>query len=244
MKVVAFIPARYDSKRFPGKPLALIAAKPMIQHVYERAQSCPEISEIFVATDDERIFKSVLGFGGKAIMTEKEHPSGTDRIAEATQELNLPNDNLIVNIQGDQPIFQPSAISDLTMPFMEGQNIPMSTLKYKIRGEKEVKNPNYVKVVTDAKGFALYFSRSPVPFFRDSRSSKTHYKHLGFYAYSMAFLKQFANLPVGRLESSEKLEQLRALENDFKIRVMETAFDSVEVDAPEDLQKVEKLLQS
>jgi 3-deoxy-manno-octulosonate cytidylyltransferase (CMP-KDO synthetase) len=242
MNIIAFIPSRYESKRFPGKPLAPIAGKPMIQHVYQNALSCSEISEVYVATDDERIFKCVHDFGGKAIMTDKTHHSGTDRIAEATRKMKIERDCLIVNIQGDQPIFQTSSITRLITPMIDDQHIPMGTLKYRITNEKDVHNPNYVKVVTDREGFALYFSRSPLPFFRDDASEKVYYKHLGFYIYRNDFLQRFASLPVGRLESAEKLEQLRALENGFRIKVMETSFDSIEVDTPDDIKKVEEMM--
>ena len=216
----------------------------MIQHVYQCAKSCPEVSDVYVATDDNRIFKCVHDFGGKAIMTVKKHPSGTDRIAEAARKLNLGNNDLIVNVQGDQPLFQPSVISQMIRPLKEDRDIPMSTLKHKISDEKEVQNTNHVKVVTDKQGFALFFSRCPIPFFRDSRSAGIHYKHLGFYAYRMDFLEEFISLPVGDLESSEKLEQLRALENGFRIKVVETAFDSIEVDTPEDINKVEEMIRN
>ena len=242
MNIIAFIPSRYDSTRFPGKPLAPIAGKPMIQHVYQCATGCTDISEVFVTTDDERIFQCVKDFGGKAVMTGKEHSSGTDRIAEAVQKLGLKEDNLVVNIQGDQPVFQPSVISDMIAPLIEDRDIPMGTLKYRIEDKTEVENSNIVKVVTDHKGFALYFSRSPIPLFRDSRSDQTHYKHLGFYAYRKDFLVNFSRHPAGRLETAEKLEQLRALEHGFKIKVVETTSDSVEVDAPEDIKKVEEIL--
>ena len=242
MKVITFIPSRYDSKRFPGKPLAPIAGKPMIEHVYERAMSCPDVSDVIVATDDERIFQCVRGFGGKAIMTDEDHPSGTDRIAEASQKMNLGSDDLIVNVQGDQPIFHPSTISDMVAPLKEDPSIPMSTLKFTITDEREIDDPNHVKVVTDKEGFALFFSRSPIPFFRDSSSKQVYYKHLGFYAYRQDFLAKFGKLPVGDLESSEKLEQLRALENGFRIKVVETPFDSIEVDRPADIKRVEELM--
>ncbi|UCF55769.1 MAG: 3-deoxy-manno-octulosonate cytidylyltransferase [Deltaproteobacteria bacterium] len=242
MKVITFIPCRYESTRFPGKPLALIAGKPMVEHVYQRAMSCAEVSDVFVATDDERIFQCVRDFGGKAVMTKKEHPTGTDRISEASQKMSLNEDDLIVNVQGDQPLFHPSTISDLIAPLKEDPNIPMSTLKYRITDETEIDNPNHVKVVTDKEGFALFFSRSPIPFFRNSRSHMVYYKHLGFYAYRKDFLTKFGSLPVGELESSEKLEQLRALEYGFKIRVVETPFDSIEVDTPADIKRVEELM--
>ena len=242
MKVIAFIPSRYESSRFPGKPLAPISGVPMIGHVSQRAMSCPEVSEVFVVTDDERIFQCVEELGGRAIMTEKRHRTGTDRIAEASQKMNLDEEDLIINVQGDQPLFHPSAISDLITPMKEDPMIPMGTLKYRIRDEAEIDNPNHVKVVTDSEGFALYFSRSPIPFFRDSKSNIVYYKHLGFYAYRNDFLLKFATLPVGKLESSEKLEQLRALEYGFRIKVVETAFDSVEVDTPEDIMKAEAII--
>lgn len=242
MKIFAFIPARYHSTRFPGKPLALIAGKPMIQHVYERALSCGELSEVFVATDDERISACVEGFGGKAIMTAKEHRSGTDRITEAAMKNGLEEGDIVVNIQGDQPLFRPSVVTLLVEPLIEDSSIPMSTLRCKIADRDDVNNPNHVKVVTDAQGFALYFSRYPVPFFRDPESRQVHYKHLGFYGFRMGFLVKFTSLPAGVLESAESLEQLRALEYGFKIKVSETTSDSIEVDVPEDVRRVEEIL--
>jgi 3-deoxy-manno-octulosonate cytidylyltransferase (CMP-KDO synthetase) len=239
MKVVAIIPARYASTRFPGKPLALIGGRPMIQHVHHRALSCPAVSEVYIATDDERIFQCVRRFGGRAIMTERAHPSGTDRIAEASRNLKLAPDDIIVNIQGDQPAFEPSVISDMVGPLLEDRLTPMSTLMYRIRERSEIDNPHHVKVVTDNEGFALYFSRAAIPFFRDSNCDGSYYKHLGFYAYRVDFLDQFTRWPVGRLESVEKLEQLRALERGFKIKVIETTFDSIEVDTPEDIARAE-----
>jgi 3-deoxy-manno-octulosonate cytidylyltransferase (CMP-KDO synthetase) len=239
MKIIAFIPSRYDSRRFPGKPLALIAGEPMIWHVCRCAASCPDISEVYVTTDDERIFKCVDDFGGKAIMTSKEHPSGTDRIAEAVRKLDLSEDDLIVNIQGDQPVFKPDMISEMIAPLIKDQGIPMGTLKHRITDRNEIENSNIVKVVTDNDGFALYFSRYPIPFYRDPESSVGHYKHLGLYAYRRRFLSEFSLLPIGRLEAAEKLEQLRALEHGFKIKVVETAYDSIEVDTPSDIKTVE-----
>jgi 3-deoxy-manno-octulosonate cytidylyltransferase (CMP-KDO synthetase) len=242
MDIFAFIPARYDSTRFPGKPLALIAGRPMIQHAYLCAKACQKISEVFVATDDQRIMDCVHSFGGKAILTAKGHASGTDRIAEAARKLGLKKDDLVVNVQGDQPLFEPSVISSLIRPLEEDRRIPMSTLKHPITDESDVENTNSVKVVTDKEGYALFFSRSPIPFFRDAKSSRTHHKHLGFYGYRMEFLSLFASLPVGHLESAEKLEQLRALENGYRIMVVESPFDSVEVDTRADIKKVEEML--
>jgi 3-deoxy-manno-octulosonate cytidylyltransferase (CMP-KDO synthetase) len=242
MKIIAFIPARYDSTRFPGKPLALIAGKPMIRHVYRCALSCPDISDVFVATDNERIFRCVQEFGGKAIMTGQKHPSGTDRVAEAAQKINLKMDDIIINIQGDQPLFKPSPISQMIAPLLEDRDLPMSTLMYRITDELEVQHPDVVKLVTDNEGFALYFSRSPIPFFRDADSDQTHYKHLGFYGYRMEFLTTFAGLPVGRLESAEKLEPLRFLEYGYRIKVVESQHDSIEIDKEKDIEKVEHRL--
>lgn len=243
MKVFAFIPARYGSTRFPGKPLALIGHKPMIQHVYERAVSCPEISDVFVATDNDRISDCIHEFGGKAVMTEKAHRSGTDRIFEAAQKMGLKREDLVINIQGDQPLFHPSHISKLVSPFKEEKSIGVTTLKRKITCEGDIRNPNHVKVVTDIKGCAIYFSRYPIPYFQNPELIQTHYKHLGFYGFSMEALARFTTLPEGRLESAEKLEQLRLLEHGVKIRVIETTFDSIEVDVPEDVAKAEKILQ-
>jgi 3-deoxy-manno-octulosonate cytidylyltransferase (CMP-KDO synthetase) len=242
MKIIAFIPSRYESTRFPGKPLAPIAGKPMIQHVYERTMSSVHVADAFVATDDERIFQCVRGFGGKAVMTGQTHPSGTDRIAEAALKLGLKDQDLVVNVQGDQPSYDPSCIPDLLKPFQEGSDPSMSTLMIRMNEKEEIENPNNVKVVTDRKGFALYFSRAPIPFCRDTGENQDIYKHLGFYAYPVRFLKVFASLPPGPLESAEKLEPLRALEHGFRIKVEETRFDSIEVDTLKDITKVERMI--
>lgn len=242
MKIVAIIPARYDSKRFKGKPLALIAGKPMIQHVYQRSKECPDLEHVYVATDDDRIYECVRGFGGGVIMTEKTHVSGTDRIAEAAEKIDLAPHDIVVNIQGDQPSFPPSILSDLIRPLIEDPMIPMSTLIHKIDDEQELHNPNHVKVTFDRKGDALYFSRLPIPFNRNKNSKPSYFKHLGLYAYRKEFLMMFAKLPYGVLERAEQLEQLRALEHGFKIKVAETEYDSVEVDTPGDIAIVEEKL--
>jgi len=241
-KIIAFIPARYSSTRFPGKPLALISGKPMVQHVYESAHACPQLDEIYVATDDKRIYTCVEGFGGRAIMTAQDHRSGTDRIAEAARRLNLEPRDIVVNIQGDQPLFHPSILTELVRPLNEDPAIPMSTLMHKIHEDKEIQDPNNVKVVVDTNGYALYFSRLPIPFMRDRGSTTGYYKHVGMYAYREEFLLNFTRLPYGRLEGVEKLEQLRALEHGFHIKVIETPFDSMDVDVPEDVAKVERQL--
>jgi 3-deoxy-manno-octulosonate cytidylyltransferase (CMP-KDO synthetase) len=244
MKIFAFIPARFDSSRFPGKPLALISGKPMIQHTYERALSCPELSAVYVATDDDRIADCVNKFGGKSVITAKTHRSGTDRIGEAALKMGLHDDDLVVNIQGDQPSFHPSVVTDLVEPLIDDRSVPMSTLKYKIRDKKDIQNPNHVKVVTDSAGFAIYFSRCAIPFCRDGRPDGVHYKHLGFYCFRMDFLMRFTSLAEGTLERLEKLEQLRALEHGYKIRVLDTIHDSIEVDIPEDVEAIEKVLET
>jgi 3-deoxy-manno-octulosonate cytidylyltransferase (CMP-KDO synthetase) len=242
IKIFAFIPVRYESTRFEGKPLDQIAGKPMIQHVYERAVSCPELDQVYVATDNERISACVHEFGGRAIMTEKSHRCGTDRISEAAEKMGLEKGDIVINIQGDQPKFHQSHMGQLIEPLVADRSIPMTTLKWRFGDESEIQSPKDVMVVTDRQGFAIYFSRFPIPFFRNGKSEKVYYKHLGLYGFRMDFLTQFARLPEGVLESAEKLEQLRALEHGFKIKVMETPFDSYEVDFPEDAKKVEKML--
>jgi 3-deoxy-manno-octulosonate cytidylyltransferase (CMP-KDO synthetase) len=214
----------------------------MIQHVYQRALACPEISEVFVVTDDERISGCVAGFEGRALLTSKALPSGTDRIASAVEGMELSGEDLIVNIQGDQPLFHPDSLRDLIRPFRDDPRVRMTTLKVRIKDESEIDDPKHVKVVTDERGFALYFSRSPIPFFRDPGSDQPYFKHLGFYAYRIDFLSDFSRLAIGTLESAEKLEQLRALEHGLGIKVVETPFDSFEVDTPEDIPKAEALL--
>ncbi|MBW2064500.1 MAG: 3-deoxy-manno-octulosonate cytidylyltransferase [Deltaproteobacteria bacterium] len=243
MKIIAFIPARYESSRFPGKPLALIAGKPMIQHVYLRAISCSSVSRVIVATDDERISDCVQGFGGDVILTEREHHTGTDRVAEAARKIGLRDEDIAINIQGDQPLFNPESITHLLSPLLRDPSLLMSTLVYKMSAENEIQDPRNVKVVADREGFALYFSRSAIPYFRDSRWGRIYLKHLGFYAYRMGFLQEFASLPVGDLEDKEKLEQLRALEYGHRIKVIETPHDSIEVDSPKDIEEVEALLE-
>ncbi|MDM8540768.1 3-deoxy-manno-octulosonate cytidylyltransferase [Desulfococcaceae bacterium HSG9] len=252
MKIVAIIPSRYESSRFQGKPLALIAGKPMVEHVYTRACQAKLIEDVMVATDDKRIFNAVAQFGGKAIITSAANRSGTDRLAEAAEKMNLAADDLIVNIQGDQPLLNPRSIDEMVQPHLyplEKQTlqdsppaVQMSTLAFKIVNKQEITNPKDVKVVFDSRGFALYFSRSPVPCARDASEHFATYKHLGFYAYKRSFLDTFRQLPTGHLENIEKLEQLRALEYGHSIQVIITPHDSPEVDLPEDIARIEKLL--
>ena len=242
--VVAIIPARYHSNRFEGKPLAHIAGKPMIQHVYERAAAVETLSRVAVATDDERIADCVRSFGGEVVMTRADHVSGTDRLAEAAERMKINEHDVVVNIQGDQPLFDQAVVSQVADPLLADPALPMATLIYKIVREEEITDPNHVKTVFDRNNNALYFSRSPIPFQRnpDEPVPPTYYKHLGFYAYRLGFLLTFVGLPEGEWERFEKLEQLRALEYGYRIRVVLTAHDSVEVDTPKDLERVEALI--
>ncbi len=244
MQIVGIIPSRYESSRFPGKPLADLGGKPMIQHVYERVLQSGFVSLTAVATDDARIFAAVKAFGGQAVLTAAVHPSGTDRIHEAASLLHLDDDDIVVNIQGDQPLFNPIQIAEVVQPLRDDPSIPMSTLIYRIIREEEIGHPNAVKTVYDAYGFALYFSRATVPYVRDRDKRADYYKHHGIYAYRRHFLRTFAALPVGKLEQLEALEQLRSLEYGYKIKVIETSHDSVEVDTPAELARVRRLLRN
>ena len=240
--VVCIIPSRYESSRFPGKPLADLCGKPMIQHVYERVSQAKAIPYVAVATDDERIFAAVKKFGGNAVMTAATHRSGTDRIAEAVRSLNLSADAIVVNIQGDQPIFEPVQVDEVIRPLQDDPSINMSTLIYKIILDEEITHPHAVKTVFDDQGFALYFSRSTIPYVRNKKLTADYYKHHGIYAYRRDFLDTFIGLPEGKLEKLEALEQLRALEHGYKIKVVITPHDSVEVDTPEELEKVRRII--
>ncbi len=246
VKVVAIIPARYHSNRFEGKPLALINGKPMIQHVVERAKAVQLLSRVVVATDDKRIADCVESFGGEYVITRDDHVSGSDRLAEAAELLEISEHDVVVNIQGDQPLFDPEVIEQVAGPLIEDPSLPMSTLIYKIIRPEEIHDPNHVKTVFDHEMNALYFSRAPVPFQRnpEEKDSPTYYKHLGFYAYRKGFLLTFVALPEGEWERFEKLEQLRVLEYGYRIKVVLTDHDSIEVDTAEDLQRVENFIQS
>ncbi len=241
MKIFGIIPARYASTRLHGKPLAQIVGKPMIQHVYERASRCRRLDQVIVATDDGRILEAVRSFGGKCILTRSDHESGTDRLAEAAQLLDLALDDCIVNIQGDEPLVQSAIIDTLVEALLSHPRPDMATLAFASSAKGEFEDANVVKVVTDRDGRALYFSRSPIPFPREQKET-FFLKHLGFYAYSRGFLSEFASLPPSELEVIEKLEQLRALENGYSIRVALSPFDSESVDTAEDLEKVTALL--
>jgi 3-deoxy-manno-octulosonate cytidylyltransferase (CMP-KDO synthetase) len=244
VNVVAIVPARYESNRFRGKPLALIAGKPMIQHVVERARRVDLLSRVIVATDDARIADCVRLFGGEYVMTRNDHVSGSDRLAEAAELIGMAEHDVIVNIQGDQPLFPSEVVEQVARPLLDEPDLPMSTLIYKIIRPEEITDPNHVKTVFDRNNHALYFSRSPIPFQRNPNEAvaPTYYKHLGFYAYRKKFLTAFVLLPEGEWERYEKLEQLRALEYGYRIKVTLTEHDSIEVDTPDDLRRVEQYL--
>jgi len=242
VKVIGIIPARYGSTRFEGKPLAEIAGKPMIQHVYERARQARLLEEVIVATDDERIRAAVEGFGGKVAMTRSDHPTGTDRLAEVAGGLDV---EIVCNVQGDEPLIDPGAIDAAIQPLLDDPSIPMSTLMAPITEERDLNDPNCVKMVVDRDGFALYFSRSLIPYPRDGRTEgRTFYYHPGLYVYRREFLLTYAALPPAPLEQIESLEQLRALENGYRIKCVETGYRPVAVDTPEDLERVRALMGS
>ncbi len=242
MKVVAIIPCRFRSTRFEGKPLARIGGKSMIQRVYEKAKQSAKITDVFVATDDQRIFDAVLGFDGNVLITSSKNRSGTDRVAEAAEKMGLLADDIVVNIQGDQPLLDPRSIDELIGAFNTGSGFEMGTLAFRTFDEDEINRSKDVKVTFDFKGFALYFSRSPIPFHRDPEMRPVVYKHLGIYAYTKRFLAIFHSLPEGKLEKIEKLEQLRAIEFGHRIKVIITKYDSPEVDFPNDIARIEKAL--
>jgi 3-deoxy-manno-octulosonate cytidylyltransferase (CMP-KDO synthetase) len=244
LRVVAVIPARFASTRLPGKALADIDGRPMIEHVYRRASASPIVSQVIVATDDLRIATRVTGFGGKVRLT-KAHETGTDRLAEVAASLDC---DIVVNVQGDEPLIDPAMIDQAIAPLLDDPSVPMATLKSRIKTLHDFLSPNVVKVVADPSGNVLYFSRSPLPFFRDKWNDLKDdafvsgkllcYKHIGLYVYRREFLPIFAAMAPTYLELAEKLEQLRVLENGYRIKVVETEFDSIGVDTPADLEKV------
>lgn len=255
MAVVAIIPARYSSTRFPGKPLATIGGKPMVQHVYESASKTGGLDRVLVATDDPRILETVKNFGGEAVLTSKNHASGTDRLAEVAKKLKA---EWVINVQGDLPFVRPQTISRTLRPLRRDRSLFMGTARTPIYRKEEWLNPNVVKVVTDVQGFALYFSRAPIPYIREQTQAGGRfssaagprgrriwgYRHVGIYAYRRDFLLKFSRLRPTPLERVEGLEQLRALAHGFRIRVMDVEEPAVEVDTPEDLKKAEAYLKS
>lgn len=244
LRVVGMIPARYASTRFPGKPLADIKGKSMIRRVYEQCLKALSLDGLYVATDDERIADEVRSFGGEYLMTSPDHLSGTDRLAEAAGCVEA---DIVVNIQGDQPFIEPGMIDEAVQPLLDDPGLPMSTLMQKLTDPRDYDNPNVVKVVTDTKGCALYFSRSRIPYPRQTDSFYL-YEHIGLYVYRKDFLCLLAGLAPTSLEKIESLEQLRVIENGYKIKVVETEKISSElsgfsVDTPEDLDRIQEILQ-
>ncbi len=246
-RTVAVIPARYASERLPGKPLADIGGKPMIQHVYERASRARLLDAVCVATDDERIAAAVRAFGGTAIMTPAAIRSGSDRVACAAR--SLPDAGIIVNVQGDEPLIDPGMIDEAVEPLLQNGSLDAATLVRQVQSAEELMNPGVPKVVLDREGFCLYFSRSPIPFVRDVPADRWHrsaafFKHIGLYVYRRAFLLAYASLPQTPLEGAEKLEQLRILEHGYRMKAVMTVHDSVPVDTEEDLNRVRTILAS
>lgn len=228
------IPARYDSKRFPGKHLAVILGKSIIQRVYEQAQTANLLQRIIIATDDERIFQASQAFGAEVLMTSPLHNSGTERAAEIAEKINTP---IIINIQGDEPLLRGKMIDDLVIA-LQDKTIPMATLAAKVKDLSLINEKNIVKAVLDKNGFALYFSRSPLPF----QASDYFWQHIGIYGYQRDFLLEFSQLSASRLETTEKLEQLRVLENGYKIKIIETSSLTLSVNTPQDIIRIENFL--
>ena len=241
--IVGILPARWDSSRFPGKPLHLIAGKPLIQHVWEQCRKCGRLDELVIATDDERILAAAESFGARAVMTSPDHPTGTDRIAEAVR--SIPGATIIVNIQGDEPLIDPELVDGLAAAMAADPSLDMATAANPLDpADPAVQDPNVVKVVTALDGRALYFSRSPLPFFRNAVAGLPVYRHKGIYAYRRTFLERFVTWPPSPLEQAESLEQLRALENGASIKVLPTTDTSPGVDTPEQAAHVEAILTS
>jgi len=251
LSVLAVIPARYASSRLPGKPLVPLAGKPMVQRVWERVRGATKISRVVVATDDERVVRAVAEFGGEAVMTRGDHRSGTERVAEVAAGSAGHEDDIFVNVQGDEPLIDPAAVDAAVEALREDDSVQVATLAVPITNPADIMDPNIVKTVFDFDGNALYFSRAPIPWIREGRfpaatnallTGPTHFKHIGLYVFRREALLEFPTFPQGELEKLEQLEQLRWLENGYKIRVAETAYDSLSVDVPEDIPRAEKLL--
>ncbi|HMJ63587.1 MAG TPA: 3-deoxy-manno-octulosonate cytidylyltransferase [Bryobacteraceae bacterium] len=238
-RILGVIPARFASSRYPGKALATLAGKPMIEHVWDRANMSRYLSDVLVATDDDRIANAVHKFGGRVRMTRADHPTGTDRLAEIASSEDAV---LYVNIQGDEPLIDPEAIDAAILSVHGDETVDMGTLKKQIADPTDIVNTNVVKVVTNLLGDAIYFSRCPIPYEREGRTGvPIYFKHIGLYVYRREFLLRYPDLSVGPLEQAERLEQLRALENGYRIRVAATDYESLGVDTPEDLERVNQL---
>ncbi len=240
MKIVGIIPSRYASTRLAGKPLKDICGKTMVQRVYEQSERASNVDQVIVATDDQRIYDTVKSFGGDVVMTSKDHQTGTDRLAEAVKNIDA---DIVVNIQGDEPLIDPQMIDQAVSPLIKDNSIRMSTLKKKINSQEEIASPHVVKVVTDKDNFALYFSRAAIPYPRNN-TEIDYYKHIGLYVYRKEFLLEYAKMDSTSLEEQESLEQLRVLENGYKIKVVETEYQAIGVDTPEDLEKVRRAVKS
>lgn len=240
-QVLVVIPARHASVRFPGKPLASIAGRPMIQHVVERARQAAAPARVVIATDDERIVKAAGAFGAEAILTRADHRTGTDRVAEVAAHVEA---EIYVNVQGDEPLVDPATIDAVAGALLEDSQVNIATPVSAITHKNDIMDPNVVKAVLDFDGNALYFSRAPIPWVRDSsaRVVARHWKHIGIYGFRRSALLEFPTLPPGELEHIEQLEQLRWLENGFRIRAVETQYDAVSVDVPSDIERVEKII--
>lgn len=242
MNAIGIIPARYSSSRFQGKVLADILGKPMLQHVWEMAKQSLVLDDLIIACDDDTVAMAAQGFGAKVVMTAKQHTSGSDRICEVVNSIDV---KIIINIQADEPLIHPIMIDTVAQSLLDDQAIPMATLMKKIVRPEEVNDPNVVKVVADKNNFALYFSRAAIPHQASNSEIKApiYYKHIGLYGYTKDFLFTYKNLPISSLEAVEKLEQLRVLQAGLKIKVIETQFETIGVDTPEDLEKVKQYLQ-
>ena len=239
MDVIGVIPARYGSTRFEGKVLADICGKPMLQWVWEAAKKAKILDEVIIACDDERVEEAAKSFGARVVLTSKEYQSGSDRLCEVVNPLEV---KVVVNIQADEPLLEPVMLENIARPLLDDASLNMTTLMKRIDDPSEIKDPNVVKVVTDRQGLALYFSRLAIPYPRDKAAETVYFKHIGLYGYSKDFLFIFKNLPESRLEKIEKLEQLRVLEAGFRIKVIETKISTIGVDTPEDLEKVKKII--
>ncbi len=238
--VIAIIPARYASTRLPGKALADIGGRPMIEHVYRRTSEARSVSSVIVATDDERIQRAVIAFGGNAVLTSPHHPSGTDRLAEVAASLTC---GIVVNVQGDEPLIEPAIIDSAVEPLQTDPTLEMSTLRRRLDQRADIDNPNITKVVVDRDGYALYFSRAPIPYVRSGAPAARTWGHVGLYVYRRACLLRLASLPPTDLERSEALEQLRALEHGIRIKAIETSHEAIGVDTPDDLERVRRLFE-
>jgi len=243
MNAVGIIPARYSSTRFEGKLLADFYGKPVIQHTWENAKKANSIDELIIATDDKRIYNAAKGFGANVVYTSIAHKSGSDRLTEVAASIDA---KVVVNIQADEPLLHPSMVDDVTEAVLKDKELVMATLCHKIKDATEIHDPNVVKVVFDRNGIALYFSRAAIPYERIGSDDKLqiidYYKHIGIYAYAKDFLFTFKSLPQSRLERTEKLEQLRVIENGYKIKVIETKFDTIGIDTPEDLSRAVEII--